>query len=29
MMVDYRALNCQAKKAIYPLPRMDDLLDEL
>ena len=29
MTVDYRALNCQTKKNIYPLPRIDDLLDKL
>ena len=29
MMVDYRVLNCQTKKDIYPLPRIDDLLDKL
>ena len=29
MTVDYRALNCQTKKDIYPLPRIDDLLDKL
>ena len=29
MMVDYRALNCQTKKDVYPLPRIDDLLDKL
>ena len=29
MMVDYRAPNCQTKKDIYPLPRIDDLLDKL
>ena len=29
MTVDYRALNCQTKKDVYPLPRIDDLLDKL
>ena len=29
MTVDYRALNRQNKKDVYPLPRMDDLLDKL
>ena len=29
MTVDYRALNRQMKKDIYPLPRIDDLLDKL
>ena len=29
MMVDYRALNHQTKKDVYPLPRIDDLLDKL
>ena len=29
MMVDYRALNRQAKKDVYPLPRIDDLLNKL
>ena len=29
MMVDYRVLNRQTKKDIYPLPRIDDLLDKL
>ena len=29
MTVDYRALNCQTKKDVYPLPRIDDLLDNL
>ena len=29
MTVDYRVLNCQIKKDIYPLPRIDDLLDKL
>ena len=29
MMVDYRVLNCQTKKDVYPLPRIDDLLDKL
>ena len=28
MMVDYRALNCQTKKNIYPPPRIDDLLNK-
>ena len=27
--MDYRALNCQTKKDVYPLPRIDDLLDKL
>ena len=29
MTVDYRALNRQTKKDIYPLPRIDDLLNKL
>ena len=29
MTVDYRALNCQTKKDVYPLPRIDDLLNKL
>ena len=29
MTVDYRALNRQIKKHIYPLPRIDDLLNKL
>ena len=29
MTVDYRALNMQTKKDVYPLPRIDDLLDKL
>ena len=29
MTVDYRALNCQTKKDVYPLPRIDNLLDKL
>ena len=29
MTVDYRALNCQTKKDIYPLPRIGDLLNKL
>ena len=29
MMMDYSALNCQTKKDVYPLPRIDDLLDKL
>ena len=29
MMVDYRALNRQIKKHVYPLPRIDDLLNKL
>ena len=27
--VDYRVLSCQIKKDVYPLPRIDDLLDKL
>ena len=29
MTVDYRALNRYTKKDIYPLPRIDDLIDKL
>ena len=29
MTVDYSALNRQTKKDVYPLPRIDDLLDKL
>ena len=29
MTVDYRALNRQTKKDVYPLPRINDLLDKL
>ena len=29
MTVDYRALNHETKKDIYPLPRINDLLDKL
>ena len=29
MTVDCRVLNCQTKKDVYPLPRIDDLLDKL
>ena len=29
MMVDYRELNHQTMKDVYPLPRIDDLLDKL
>ena len=29
MTVDYHALNRQTKKDVYPLPRIDDLLDKL
>ena len=29
MMVDYRVLIRQTKKDVYPLPRIDDLLDKL
>ena len=27
--VDYRALNAVTKSDLYPLPRIDDLLDQL
>ena len=29
MTVDYRALNRQTKKGVYPLPHIDNLLDKL
>ena len=29
MTVDYRTPNKQTKKDVYPLPRIDDLLDKL
>ena len=29
MTVDYHALNRQTKKDVYPLPRINDLLDKL
>ena len=29
MTVDYRALNCQTKKDVYPLPRVGDLFNKL
>ena len=29
MIVDYRELNRQIKKDVYPLPRIDDLLEKL
>ena len=28
MTVDYRTLICKTKKYVYPLPRIDDLLDK-
>ena len=29
MIVDYRVLNCQTKRDVYPLPRIYDLLNKL
>ena len=29
MCVDFRALNLQTRKDVYPLPRIEDLLDRL
>ena len=29
MTVDYHALNRQTKKDVYPLPRIDDILDKI
>ena len=29
MTVDYRALNRQTKKDVYPLPHIDEMLDKL
>ena len=29
MCIDYRALNAQTKSDVYPLPRLDELLQRL